>query len=359
MKALKYLGRAAIVLLTFVLITAAGLYGAMWIMVNGPSENAGKLFILSVRETSAAGFLADWFMSKEEIDALYNSPQTSDDIEIDTSLIHISKGDKDSDTPGTSGNPSTPGKTADPAPSTTDFPGNVNDIEVVDVNGRMFNGKMLIVKDPTRVFVGTPDNYGADCYGLTVMNMVLKYDAVAGINAGGFIDPNGTGTGGLPDGIVISGGKLLWGNLYSSYNLAGIDGNGMLYVGTMTAQRALALGIKEAASYGPALIINGVPCNSNYQLGGGLNPRTAIGQRSDGAILLLVVNGRTADSLGATYDDLVEVMMSFGAVNATNLDGGSSSLMIYNGEYITKSSYILGERVVATSFLVRKKASNE
>ena len=121
----------------------------------------------------------------------------------------------------------------------------------------------------------------------------------------------------------------------------------------MTAQTALDRNIQYAASYGPALIINGEPQNERASLGGGLNPRTAIGQREDGAILLLVINGRSVDSLGATLDDLVEIFLEFGAVNATNLDGGSSSLMIYEGENITNSAYVYGERVVATAILVK------
>lgn len=357
MKIIKNIGRVFAFIGSTLLVLVLGVYLAMWILVKGPSESAGRLFILSVRETSAAGFLADWFMSPEEIESLYGETNSDDDIQIDTSLIQIPKPgnpDKTDDIPTTSDNTDAPPTGS--ATGTTDTSDSADDgIEVVDIIGKLYNGKMLIIKDPSRVFVGTPDAYGADQSGLTVMTMVSKYDAIAGVNAGGFIDPNGTGTGGLPDGIVISGGKLLWGSLNGYYNLAGIDANGILHVGTMTAARALELGIMEAASYGPALIANGKPLNSSYQLGGGLNPRTAIGQRADGAILLLVINGRSADSLGATYDDLVDIMMSYGAVNATNLDGGSSSIMIYDGEYITKSAYILGERVVATAFLVRKK----
>ena len=68
--------------------------------------------------------------------------------------------------------------------------------------------------------------------------------------------------------------------------------------------------------------------------GSGANPRTAIGQRADGAILLLVTDGRGASGhLGATASDLISVMQEYGAVNAANLDGGSSSTMVYNGGY--------------------------
>ena len=67
----------------------------------------------------------------------------------------------------------------------------------------------------------------------------------------------------------------------------------------------------------------------------------------------LVINGRSLESLGATLDDLAEIMLAHGAVNASNLDGGSSSIMIMNDEYLTSSAYIFGERVVATAILVK------
>ena len=87
--------------------------------------------------------------------------------------------------------------------------------------------------------------------------------------------------------------------------------------------------------------------------GGGLNPRTAIGQRADGAVLLLVIDGRQSHSLGATYKDCQQVMLDYGAVNAANLDGGSSTLMIYEGEHVNMCATLYGSRDMPTSFLVK------
>ena len=351
------MGRCTAVLAAILLFLLFTAYGVMWILINGPSPTARRLFVLSVKETSAAGFLADLFLSESEIEAILR-PEGDGSVaeDIDKSLIQLPTGDV---SPEPSIGETTAPDTAQPADTGTaalekDVPTDTDGIEVVNIQGGTYSGKMLIISDPTRVFVGVPDRYGEDAHGLSVAAMIEKYDAVAGTNAGGFIDPNGSGTGGLPEGIVIYEGELLWGNLTDSYNIAGLDKDGVLHVGWMTGQRALDLEIQYAASYGPALIINGRPCNEKYSLGGGLNPRTVIGQRADGAILLMVINGRSLESLGATFDDLVEVMMAHGAVNATNLDGGSSSLMIMNGENLTESAYIFGERVVATAILVRK-----
>lgn len=338
----KIAARFFITLLASLLILLAGLWSAMFIIVNGPSPTVGKLFILSLKETSAAGFIADWFMSEEEIEALRAERAEDAEGNVNASLIKLPEVERDPET----------GEFTGPAAGSEDDV--LSGIEVHDVKGGTYNGKMIVVKDPRRVFVGVPEAYGEDKKGLSLSAMIEKYGALGGTNAGGFIDPSGSGTGGLPEGIVIYENELLWGEPGGSYSIAGIDGEGLLHVGKMTGEKAMSLGIKYAVSYGPALIINGEPCNAKRSLGGGINPRTAIGQRADGAMLLLVVNGRQIDSLGASLDDLVEVMLSFGAVNASNLDGGSSSLMKLDGKYLNTSSYILGgERVLASAILIK------
>lgn len=311
------------------------LYCVIGVIILGPSDYAGKLMVTTLMETSAAKFVPHLYMSAEDVQKIIAREEEATDIEVESALIKL---------------PAKTESAAEEESVTAEEP-----IEICDVKGPTYYGKMMIIKDPTRVFVGIPkDGFGADKSGMTVHAMIDHYDAIGGTNAGGFYDPNGNGTGGIPDGIVIYEGELLWGNPGSYYSIAGIDKDGLLHVGRITAQAALDRGVQFAASYGPALIVNGTPQNEHRALGGGINPRTAIGQREDGAILLLVVNGRSVDSLGATYDDLIEVFLEYGAVNATNLDGGSSSLMIYNGENITHSAYVYGERVVSTAILVRK-----
>ena len=154
-----------------------------------------------------------------------------------------------------------------------------------------------------------------------------------------------------PLGIVISEGEFKYGNLDSSYELIGLNKDNVLVAGTMTARRALETGIRDAVSFGPILVINGESTQASQ--GGGLNPRTAIGQRSDGAILLLVIDGRQSSSLGASYADLAEIMIEYGAVNAANLDGGSSSVMYYKGELLNSCASLSGPRRMPTCILVQ------
>ena len=225
-------------------------------------------------------------------------------------------------------------------------------IEVIDIEKDTYRGKMMIVRDPSRVMVGTSGEYGKSCKGKKVSKIAESYGAIAATNAGGFRDAGGVGTGGEPDGLVISEGRLKWGSLGTTYGIIGIDNNNVLVVGDMTAQAALDRGVRDAVSFGPVLVVNGEAVEVNGS-GSGLNPRTAIGQREDGSILLVVIDGRQVNSLGASYSDVIELMLEYGAVNAANLDGGSSSLMYYNGEYINSCASMYGPRDLPTTIIVK------
>ena len=68
---------------------------------------------------------------------------------------------------------------------------------------------------------------------------------------------------------------------------------------------------------------------------------------------MLVIDGRQSYRPGATLVDLVDVMLEYGAVNASNLDGGSSTMMIYNGELVNHCASVIGPRKIPNCFLVR------
>ena len=226
-----------------------------------------------------------------------------------------------------------------------------------DVKGQGYSGKMMIVLDPSRVIMGSvPSSYGYRGY--TVAEMVAHFDAVAGINAGGFEDPNGNGNGSIPDTMVVYEGKIYYATSGVSMGFVGFDENHIMHVGKPSVNDITEKKIQYGVCFGPVLVSNGQLHNPDA-LVSGVNPRTAIGQRSDGAVLLLVIDGRQVSSLGATYLDLAEVFLSYGAVNACNLDGGSSSVMWYEGDYINSPSTYVGIRPVPTTFLVLKQGDKD
>ena len=315
--------RALLCLLTAILLALGGAFGGLALIIRGPSPTARDLFVVSMTETSMGLIFAEIFCSDEEIDAIKaaNTVVPTDE-EVDPSLVH------------------------------TDESAQAEPIVIEEVTGSTYKGKIMLISDPSRVKVAVRGEFSENAKGKSVKQMAEENGAIAGINGGWFYDPDGFGTGGLPVGLVISGGKLLYGSLDAKYEVIGFDGSNVLHTGLMTARKALEIGIRDAVCFGPSLIVNGEPITVKG-LGSGLNPRSAIGQRADGTVIFLALEGRRASSLGATLNDVISVMMRYGAVNAANLDGGMSSVLYYNGEYITESAGFGGEpRVIPDAFIV-------
>ncbi len=367
-KILKYTLRTFEMLGITVLALLITVYGAGLIITHGPSENAKRLFVLSMNETSAAKWVPCLFLSDTEIKAITDDRVTAadqGDVVVDTSLIkpNKDKNDKENeDSPtydaGDGFYVPEEGDKFEEAPEYDNVVVADDGVTIVEVKGSTYSGEMMIIDDPERVFVATLDFYGSEAHGLTLDQFISKYDAIGGTNAGGFYDPDGKGNGGTPDGLVIGDSKILWGGETQIHHcVVGFDENNILHVGNFSGETALDRKIVTAVSFapGPLLVVNGKAMNESGKLGGGLNPRTAIGQRADGAILLLVVDGRQTHSLGATYDDLVDIMLSYGAVNAANLDGGSSTRMHYNGERINQCASMIGQRGLPNAILIKKK----
>lgn len=222
-------------------------------------------------------------------------------------------------------------------------------IELYPVTGDTFFGYMIVVQDPSHVFVGSSSK-SFKTRGLTIDEMVEKYGAIGGINANGFSDPNGSGDGSAPFGTVVVNGEVLRDDYKRA--AAGFDQNHVLHVGKLSGGKFKELGIRDAAGWGPALVING-EAQQVSEIDTGLNPRSAIGQRADGAVLFLFIDGRHANCPGASYPDTVDVMLQFGAVNACNLDGGYSSVMYLNGERISDVLSLEQSRRMPVAFLIR------
>lgn len=223
--------------------------------------------------------------------------------------------------------------------------------ELIEINRELFRGKLLRISDPSRVFIGVSGALGGEAPGKKLEEITKSYGAIAAINAGGFDDPNGTGNGGTPNGLVISQGEWAFGYDWMTYEVVGFDKKDKLHCGYMTGRQAQELDLRDAASFGPILISDGVKINNSGKWSG-YSPRTVIGQTDDGTVLLLLIEGRQISSLGATYDDVTQLMLEYGAVNAGNMDGGASSAMIYNGEQVTISSSLNGSRAVPCCWLV-------
>lgn len=333
-KVLKVILRVLLVIVITVVMLAGTLYIMLRKCCNGPSEAAKNLFITTILETGQLKFLASMVCSEEEINAVINqNSMGSMDTNVDTSLIAVGEPDVIDDTVEEDGY------------------WDENGIHIDEISGRAFYGKMMIIKDPSQVVMATIyDGSRWPEYGQDLDVLVENNGCVAGINAGIYVSAGNKG--GQPQGVVVEDHKITYnkpGELNGLYMIGFNDDNILIikelagmspadfekYVADEHIRDAHAFQEESSDSnnHFVSLICNGQARELNGS-GSGANPRTAIGQRADGAVLFLVTDGRGAQGhLGATAADLINIMLEYGAVNAANLDGGSSSTMVLNGSY--------------------------
>lgn len=225
--------------------------------------------------------------------------------------------------------------------------------KIIEIEGKGYSGYLAAIYDPSKIHTLVTSKIGTSGQYLTTMAKNNK--AVVAINGGGFDDPNYSSNAANPLGITYSKGKLLTSYYYAGAGgIIGFDTNNKLVLSSKcTEQSAKSLKIRDAVTCGPFLIINGKKSGVVGNGGWGTAPRTAIGQRKDGIVLFLVVDGRTVKRPGADMDDLIEIMQNYGAYNAANLDGGTSTAMTVNYELINDpvdSSGAHKTRFVSTGF---------
>ena len=210
-----------------------------------------------------------------------------------------------------------------------------NDLyKLINVSGKGYQGFLVAIYDPSRIHIATTSKLGVA--GENILTVSKREGAIIAMNAGGFYDPDWNSNGALPHGTVFSNGKVV-----SDYDDArvgggfiGFNNENKLILGNMSKSEAIKTGYRDAIEFGPYLIVNGKRSFVKGNGGWGIAPRSAIGQRQDGIVLFLVINGRLANSIGADMVDLCDIMENYGAYNAANLDGGSSSELVINNEII-------------------------
>ena len=225
------------------------------------------------------------------------------------------------------------------------------------VEGYNFDAYMAVIYDPSKIDLVYTKYLGKRGQYLT--DMSRENDAVVAINGGGFYDPDGFGNGGQPSGIIIKDGEIINTKRDRSHGggVIGFTEDNKLFLGDVSAAEAIEAGVRDAVEFGPFLVVNGNPSFVKGNGGFGIHPRSAIGQRKDGIVLFLVIDGRRADSLGASMKDLTDIMVKYGAYNAANLDGGNSSVLVINHKIVNRPinwGNYEQTRPIVDGFIVRK-----
>ena len=231
------------------------------------------------------------------------------------------------------------------------------DYKIIKIEGKGYDGYMAVIYDPSRIKTVYTSKLGKTGEYLT--KMAQDNNALIAINGGGFEDPNYVGNGAIPLGITFSKGKLITSETYRGQGgLIGFTQDDKLVLGKMTVEQAKKQKVRDGVTFGPFLIVNGKPSSVSGNGGWGTAPRTAIAQRQDGIVLFLVVDGRTVTRPGATMKDLIEIFERYGAYNAANLDGGTSSAMVVNNKIINDPVDQSGShrtRYISTAFILTKE----
>ena len=318
--------RTLLILFTVVILAVYAVFALCHTVANGPSPTVRNLLVLSALQASATKWVPGLFLDDATVDQIL-----ADSRVISTDVLSLEEYAAAQQQGGTaSGNDS----------DVDEWENAKDGMLFHTISGSTYKAYVLLVKDPSRVYVGTSSDYKSGKTGARIFDMAARDDAVAAINAGEFNDPGGVGTGDNPVGLTYSLGSCVWQDGYTWKTFIGFDKDDRLVVSEgMTREKADALGVRDAVSFQTGNVLidrDGDSVRLHYaDSNTGTAQRTAIGQRADGTVILLVTDGRSASSLGATHNDVIDIMVSYGAVTAAMLDGGSSSMMYYE-DYYTK-----------------------
>lgn len=316
------LRRFFLVLFTSIIMVFTALVLVLNMVFNGPSPTARNQLTMTLIEASATKWIPALFIGEDTVAEIRvgESVELAEDVtDVNAVVINHNALNSNSD-------------------EWANYP---DGIRIETVSGKTYNATVMLVRDPSQVYLGisTHEGFNTSIPGKRLTAAMEDEGAIAGINGGAFNDDGSANSyvGTLPAGLVYSEGECVWtsGKPSETSGFAGFTKDNILVVHKDNISRAQAeeLNIRDGCCFGPVLIMNGEINMEAYNKVSGLNPRTAIGQRADGSVIFVCIDGRQPSSMGGEYKDVIDIMVEYGAINACNMDGGSSTVMMYRDTY--------------------------
>ena len=312
-------------------------------LAYGPFSYLRDLFVTTAMRTMTHKYLANVLYSTETIQTILANNITLEPDEImDASEIKI-------------------GQIEEPEVYSSIYEEHVlkkdegNDLyKIIRIDEKGYKGWITFIYDPTKVQLAVTKDLGK--VGERVTAMAKRTNAKVAINGAGFMD-YAINPGGHPTGYVIKDGKIVWsrnrGGNWGGGTI-GFNQDGVMLLLKDRGKAAVKKGVYNGVDFGPFLIVNGKSGEVKGNGGWGIHPRTVIGQRKDGIVIFLTIDGRTTESIGIGLNDVIEIMKRYDAYNVANLDGGSSTVLVVDGK--VKNNPVAftntGERGVATAWIV-------
>ena len=320
----RIIRRFFLVLFAVVIMAVSALVMVLNLVFNGPSPTARNQLTMTLIEASATKWVPALFIGEATVAEIRTSSvdaELEDDVtDVNTIIIDRTNVISESD-------------------EWADYP---DGIRIERISGDTYNAHVMIVRDSARVYLGisTQNGFSTNTPGKRITAAIEDEGAIAAINAGAFNDDGTAGShvGSIPEGLVYSQGNCVWKTGAPPNGITGFAGfneDNVLIVHKENISQAQAeeLNIRDGCCFGPVLIMNSEINMEAYNNASGLNPRTAIGQRKDGAVIFVCIDGRQPSSKGGKYADIIDIMVEYGAINACNMDGGSSTVMMYRDTY--------------------------
>ena len=289
-------------------------------IMYGPYDKIRNLYVTTAMKTMNHQYLANIFYSKQTVQKIMDSNyfiSFTEDANTDDVIINTKEKEK----------------YKDEYEEELFTRNNGNDLyKIIDLKVGTSKGYLVAIYEPEKVRLISTKQFNIGGKGERITTMCERYGGTICINGGGFVD-FGYGSD-IPIGTVIQNGEITWGLEEADTdrdNIIGMTKEGKLkLMSNATANEALNAGITDGMVFGPFLIVNGKP----LEIVGdpwGQAPRVAIAQTKDGILLFLVVDGENYIN-GASLQNMVDILLKYGAYNAANLDGGQSSTLAVNGE---------------------------
>lgn len=319
-----FVRRTLLVLFTSALMLISVLLLALNLVFNGPSPTARNQLTMTLIEASATKWVPALFIGEDAVADIRTSnvdSELKDDV-TDVNTVIINRNNK------ISGN--------------DEWADHPDGIHIEKIAGDNYNAHVMVVRDPAQVYLGisTQTGFSTHTPGKRLTAAIEDEGAIAAINAGAFNDDGTAGShvGSIPEGLVYSQGNCVWKTGAPPNGITGFAGFNkdnvlIVHKENISQTQAEELNIRDGCCFGPVLIMNNEINMEAYNNASGLNPRTAIGQREDGAVIFVCIDGRQPGSKGGNYADIIDIMVEYGAVNACNMDGGSSTVMMYRDTY--------------------------
>lgn len=319
----RIIRRFFLVLFTVVIMAVSALVMVLNLVFNGPSPTARNQLTMTLIEASATKWVPALFIGEDGVAEIRAGVDVKlEDDMTDVNAVVINRG-------GLTGNEN----------EWTAYP---DGIRIERVTGDTYNATVMIIRDPSQVYLGisTHNGFSTSIPGKRLNAAIEDEGAIAAVNAGAFNDDGTSGSyvGSLPEGLVYSEGNCVWKTGAPPNGITGFAGFNddnilIVHKDNITKAQAEELNIRDGCCFGPVLVMNGEINMEAYNKISGLNPRTAIGQRADGAVIFVCIDGRQPGSMGGEYKDVIDIMVEYGAINACNMDGGSSTVMMYRDTY--------------------------